>query len=164
MDLAVQAAKRATCTRAKVGTVIVPFESTVAITGYCGSPKRVPHCDDIGCITLNNHCIVTIHSEINAILQAASLGVSIKNATVYVTHFPCINCFKTLVNAGVKEIYYKEFYPYKTKEEIRYFDLIMGNTSNEDFTVWKSNGPNRKNLIEKYSDAIKNKDENKENI
>lgn len=152
MDLAVLAAERATCTRAHVGTVLVPKDSTVAITGYCGSPKHVKHCDEIGCITLNNHCIMTIHSEVNAIIQAASLGVSTKGATIFVTHLPCINCLKVLVNAGINKIYYLKFYPYKSEPEKRLFDLIMNSTDLKDLTILKFDEKREHPLIEKYAD------------
>lgn len=125
MDLAKQAAKRATCTRAKVGSILVPKNSTVAISGFCGSPIKVPHCEDIGCVKLEGHCILTVHSEVNAVLQAASLGIPTEGSTLYVTHLPCINCLKTLVNSKVSTIYFQKFYPYKTKAEKKVFNLIL---------------------------------------
>lgn len=137
MDSAVRASKRATCKSAHVGSILVPRGSTVAIDGYCGSPKGVKHCDEIGCIKLNNHCITTVHSELNSIIQAASLGISTKDSTMYVTHFPCINCLKAMVNARIQRVYYKNFYPYKSEPEKELFDLILDSKRIEIFKFGK---------------------------
>lgn len=48
----------------------------------------------------------TIHAETNAIIQAALHGVSTKGALCYVTHLPCINCTKALINAGISRVVY----------------------------------------------------------
>ncbi len=47
---------------------------------------------------------VTVHSEVNAIANAAKLGVPTDNATMYLNWFPCSNCAATLVNAGIKRL------------------------------------------------------------
>ena len=52
------------------------------------------------------HEQATIHAEINAITDAAKRGVSIDGAVAYITHYPCINCFKALASSGIKKIYY----------------------------------------------------------
>jgi dCMP deaminase len=52
----------------------------------------------------------TIHAETNAIIQAALHGVSTKGATCYVTHYPCINCTKALINAGITRLVYETAY------------------------------------------------------
>jgi dCMP deaminase len=59
---------------------------------------------------VDGHCVRTIHAETNAIIQAALHGVSTRGATCYVTHLPCINCTKALINAGVTRIVYLEAY------------------------------------------------------
>ena len=51
-----------------------------------------------------------IHAETNAIIQAALHGVSTRGSTCYVTHLPCINCTKALINAGITRIVYEEAY------------------------------------------------------
>ena len=58
----------------------------------------------------NDHCIATIHAEANAILQAAKNGVHIANASIYISASPCWNCFKMIANAGIKKIFFGEFY------------------------------------------------------
>jgi dCMP deaminase len=61
-------------------------------------------------LLVDGHCVRTIHAETNAIIQEALHGVSTKGATCYVTHFPCINCTKTLINAGVVRVVYDNNY------------------------------------------------------
>ena len=68
------------------------------------------HCIDEGCLIEDGHCIRTIHAEMNALLQCAKQGVSTEGATIYVTHFPCLNCTKSIIQAGIKRIYYAEDY------------------------------------------------------
>jgi dCMP deaminase len=109
MNIAKQVASRSTCDRKYVGAVIVR-DKTILSTGYNGSIRGMPHCDEAGHMIENDHCIATIHAEANAILQAAKNGVCIENAEIYITASPCWNCFKMMVNAGIKKIYYGEFY------------------------------------------------------
>lgn len=51
-----------------------------------------------------------VHAEQNAVIQAAYFGVSIKDATIYTTAFPCVLCAKILVNAGITEVVYRDDY------------------------------------------------------
>lgn len=100
MKIAYAVSERSTCDRAFVGCVLVQ-EKRILTTGFNGSPKSQPHCDEDGHLIVDGHCVRTIHAETNAIIQAALHGVSTKGATCYVTHFPCINCTKALINAGI---------------------------------------------------------------
>jgi len=109
MNLAVQAATRSTCPRKHVGAVIVRGK-TVLSTGYNGSLRGASHCTDVGCLMHNDHCIRTVHAEANALVQAARNGVSVEGAEIYVTASPCFSCFKLIANAGVRAVYYGEFY------------------------------------------------------
>jgi dCMP deaminase len=109
MNIAKQVATRSTCDRKYVGAVIVR-DKTILSTGYNGSIRGMPHCDEVGHMMENNHCVATIHAEANAILQAAKNGVCIDGAEIYITASPCWNCFKMMANAGIKKIYYGEFY------------------------------------------------------
>lgn len=109
MNIAKQVATRSTCDRKFVGAVIVR-DKTILSTGYNGSIRGMPHCDEVGHIMENDHCVATIHAEANAVLQAAKNGVRIEGAEVYITASPCWNCFKMLANAGIRKIYYGEFY------------------------------------------------------
>jgi dCMP deaminase len=109
IDLAVAAASRSTCSRLSVGAVIVRDKQIIS-TGYNGSLSGAPHCVDVGCLLVNGHCVATTHAEQNAIQQAAKLGVSTAYGVMYVTHKPCLNCFKAAYTAGIKRIVYKDNY------------------------------------------------------
>ena len=109
MNIAKEVATRSTCDRKHVGALIVR-DKTILSTGYNGSIRGMPHCDDTGHMMEDGHCGATIHSETNAILQAAKNGVMIDGAEVYITASPCWPCFKMLANAGIKKIFYGEFY------------------------------------------------------
>src|SRR3989338_10560524 len=78
MNIAKQAATRSTCERKHVGAVIVR-DKTILSTGYNGSIRGMPHCDDAGHMMENDHCVATIHAEANAIIQAAKHGVNINS-------------------------------------------------------------------------------------
>ena len=109
MDIAQLVATRATCDRKHVGAVIVRDREILA-TGYNGSIGGAAHCDDVGHLMVEGHCVRTVHAEINAIAQAAKHGHHINGAAIYVTARPCWNCFKVLANSGIKNIYYYESY------------------------------------------------------
>lgn len=109
MNIAHEVATRSTCDRKHVGAVIVN-EKTILSTGYNGSIRGLPHCDDADHEMLDGHCIRTTHAEANAIAQAAKNGVAVNRSEIYVTASPCYNCFKLIANAGIKKIYFAEFY------------------------------------------------------
>jgi len=109
MTIARAVSARSTCERAFVGAVLVR-DKRILTTGFNGSPAGLPHCDDVGHLMIDGHCVRTIHAEANAIIQAALHGVSTNGATCYVTHFPCINCTKMLINAGIVRIVYEVAY------------------------------------------------------
>jgi dCMP deaminase len=122
MTITRQVAERSTCTRAKVGAVIVRDRSILA-TGYNGAPAGMLHCLEVGCLIyesrtpdgeLEQNCYRTIHAEINAITQAARNGVAIRDADIYVTHTPCIHCLKVLINTDVRNVYYEKAYKLHT--------------------------------------------------
>ncbi|PIN70444.1 deaminase, partial [Candidatus Woesearchaeota archaeon CG11_big_fil_rev_8_21_14_0_20_57_5] len=83
---------------------------TILSTGYNGSVRGLPHCDESGHDMEDGHCVRTVHAEANAIVQAAKNGVAIDSAEIYITASPCWNCFKLIANAGIKTIYFGEFY------------------------------------------------------
>ena len=109
MNIGKEVATRSTCDRKHVGAVIVR-DKTILSTGYNGSIRGMPHCDEAGHMMENDHCVATIHAEANAVLQAAKNGVMIDGSEIYITASPCLPCFKMLANAGIKKIYYGEFY------------------------------------------------------
>jgi dCMP deaminase len=109
MKIAEAVSERSTCDRASVGCVLV-LDKRILTTGFNGSPSGQPHCDEAGHLMVDGHCVRTIHAETNAIIQAALHGVSTKGATCYVTHFPCINCTKVLINAGIVRLVFSNDY------------------------------------------------------
>lgn len=109
MEIAQKVSERATCPRKHVGAVIVR-DRIVLSTGYNGSVRGEAHCTEVGCMMEDGHCVRTVHSEANAIIQAARTGTSIDGATIYVTASPCWYCFKLLANAGIKRIVFGEIY------------------------------------------------------
>jgi dCMP deaminase len=110
IEMALLASERATCERLKVGAVLVKNKRVIA-TGYNGSPSGSPHCIDEGCKVVNGHCVRTIHAEQNALFQCSRYGASSEGATCYSTHFPCLLCCKSLIQAGITEVVY--LYDYK---------------------------------------------------
>ncbi|MEQ6375843.1 ComE operon protein 2 [Bacillaceae bacterium S4-13-58] len=100
---------RSTCERLAVGATIVRDKRIIA-GGYNGSVTGSVHCIDEGCYVIDNHCVRTIHAEVNALLQCAKFGVPTEGAEVYVTHFPCLHCCKSLIQAGIKAVYYAKDY------------------------------------------------------
>lgn len=111
MNIATQVASRSTCRRIPdgVGALLV-VDKQIVSTGYAGSIRGMPHCSDegVGCLIdeKTGGCVRTVHAEVNAILQAAQHGASIRGATLYSTMSPCWDCFKASVNGGITRIVY----------------------------------------------------------
>ena len=110
MGITFQVAKRSTCDRAMVGAIIVK-DRRILTTGYNGAPSGLPHCDAVGHLVVNGHCVRTLHAEQNAIIQAALHGISVAGSTIYVTHQPCLTCAKMIINAGIRRVVYAGDYP-----------------------------------------------------
>jgi dCMP deaminase len=111
MEIATQVATRATCDRKHVGAVIVT-DRYILSTGYNGSGEGEPHCDDVGHLMVDNHCIRTIHAEHNAIRQAQkrNLHAELKGAAIYTTASPCWNCIHRVKEVGITRVIFGEFY------------------------------------------------------
>jgi len=103
LKLAMLASERATCPRMHCGCVLVKDKNVIA-TGYNGSIPGDDHCEDAGCMVVDNHCVRTVHAEMNALIQAAKRGHGVSGATAYVTNMPCTTCAKALVTAGIKRV------------------------------------------------------------
>ncbi|MFH1238452.1 MAG: cytidine/deoxycytidylate deaminase family protein [archaeon] len=112
MEITRAVARRATCDRGRAGCVIAKNKQ-ILVTGYVGSPKGLPHCDDVGHLieatvhsdgVTRNHCIRTTHAEQNAICQAAKLGIPIDGATLYCKMEPCPVCAKMIINSGITRV------------------------------------------------------------
>ena len=103
LKLAMLASERATCPRMHCGCILVKDRFVLA-TGYNGSLPGQPHCEDEGCLIVDNHCVRTNHAEINAIVQATRHGVNIVGATAYITNMSCTTCAKALIASGIKRV------------------------------------------------------------
>src|SRR5208337_928966 len=111
MKLAEDVSTRSTCLRRSVGAIIVK-DKRILSTGYNGAPVGITHCTDETCLRTKynvpsgerHELCRGLHAEQNAIIQAALHGVSIKDATIYITHQPCSICTKMLINSGIKKI------------------------------------------------------------
>ena len=112
MEIARTVAKRATCDRGRSGCVIVR-DKQVLVTGYVGSPKGLPHCDDVGHLmkkvvhddgSVTQHCVRTVHAEQNAICQAARRGMALEGGTLYCRMTPCRTCAMLIINCGIKRV------------------------------------------------------------
>lgn len=105
MSIAVLASGRSPCQRLHVGSVIVKDNRLISM-GYNGFIPGAPHVS----IVKDNHEQAIVHSEINAITDCAKRGVQVSNSSIYITHFPCLNCFRTIASSNIKEIVYLNDY------------------------------------------------------
>ena len=110
MSIALLASTRSCCSRLHVGSIIVKSNRIVSM-GYNGFISGAPHKSHI----VDGHEQAIIHSEINALSNSNRTGTSsLENSTIYITHYPCINCFKAIASSGIKEIVY--LYDYNNNE------------------------------------------------
>ena len=117
MNIAEVVASRSNCSRRHVAAVIVK-EHRIISTGYNGTPRGIKNCFEGGCPRCGSdtpsgkhleECLCS-HGEENAIVQAAYHGISVKDGTLYTTYSPCLLCAKMIINAGLKEVVYKDRY------------------------------------------------------
>ena len=118
MEVANSISKRATCDRGRSGCVIAK-DRQILVTGYVGSPKGLPHCDEVGHQmkkmlhedgSITQHCVRTVHAEQNAICQAARRGISIEGATLYCRMTPCRTCAMLIINCGISRVVCEQKY------------------------------------------------------
>lgn len=109
MEVANTIAKRASCDRGRSGCVIAR-DKQILVTGYVGSPRGLPHCDEVGHLfkhtthedgKITQHCVRTVHAEQNAICQAARMGIALEGATLYCRMTPCRTCAMLIINCGI---------------------------------------------------------------
>jgi dCMP deaminase len=106
MQIAEIVASSSYCARAKVGAIIERDGNIIAI-GYNGTPSGWENkCEDENGITKYE----VLHAESNAIAKCARTGVSSNGGTMYVTHMPCLDCAKLIIQAGIEAVYYRNEY------------------------------------------------------
>ena len=109
MEMAWVVAQRGTCSRLQVGAVIVSNGRVISM-GYNGAPAGMPHCIHLE----DSPCENAVHAEANAIAFAARNGVATEEASIFVTHQPCLACAKLIINAGIKFVGFE--YPYRMED------------------------------------------------
>jgi len=119
MEIANVLAKRSRCLHYQVGAIIARDKQYLS-GGYNGPVAGDVHCADeyIGCAKIKDGVKLPhgsglcrgAHAEVNAIVNAANLGVPIKDATLYVSFRPCLECTKHIINAGIKKVVYLNDY------------------------------------------------------
>ena len=118
MNIAKVAASRSNCLKRKVAAIIVRDKRIVS-TGYNGTPRGTPNCNEGGCPRCNNlassgtsldECFCS-HGEENAIVQATYHGVQLPDSTIYSTVAPCLLCAKMIINSGISNVVYNKDYP-----------------------------------------------------
>ncbi len=125
LDIAGLVSRRSTCRRRSVGAVLVRDKRILA-TGYNGAPTGLRHCLDLGCLreqlqvpSGERHELCRgLHAEQNSIIQAALHGVSVREATLYCTNYPCVICAKMIINAGVTKVVFREGYSDRLSQEM----------------------------------------------
>ena len=105
MSIALLASCRSPCQRLNVGCVIVKDKRIISM-GYNGFISGAEHKSFVR----DGHEKATVHSEINAITDCAKRGVSLNNSKIYITHYPCLDCFKSIASSGIKNIIYLDDY------------------------------------------------------
>jgi len=109
MGVAELAAKRSKDPNTKVGACIVNDRNIILSTGYNGMPigcddDDMPWCRE-GAFDKSKYAYVC-HAELNAILNCD--GRSLVGSTLYVTNFPCNECAKAIIQAGIRKVIFKE--------------------------------------------------------
>jgi len=113
INIAKEIASLSTCDRAMVGCVLVKNGRIIA-SGYNGSLSGHKHCDDVGHMLVDGHCIRSVHAEQNALMVCAKNGIKVDGCVAVCTHSPCPICTKLLIQAGIHEIVYDQ--PYRIEE------------------------------------------------
>jgi dCMP deaminase len=125
INIAKELASASKCVSKQVGAVIVK-DGRILSTGYNGTPSGFTNC----CEHWNNEYTkehhewsktYEIHAEMNAIIWAAREGISIKDATIYVTLEPCSECSKNVIASGIKRIVYEKSYEHTNSKVITKF-------------------------------------------
>lgn len=106
--------KRSPCERLKVGCLLVK-DNRIISQGYNGF---LPGCIHKS-VVRDGHEQATVHAEQNALCDCAKRGVSCKDSTAFVTHYPCIICTRLLLASGISEIKYID--DYKNDDLVKYF-------------------------------------------
>jgi len=121
MGICAAVSVRGTCSRRKVGCVIVNELGHIIGTGFNGPASGLPHCIDSPCPGARfasgeglSEC-QAIHAECNALMQCKNVH---EIFTMYVTTKPCVNCFKMIMSTSCKRVIYRDDYPSDETEKL----------------------------------------------
>ncbi|MBU1449302.1 cytidine deaminase [Patescibacteria group bacterium] len=133
-DIVALVALRSTCLRRQVGALLIKDNNIISI-GYSGACKKVRHCLDLEQCLRDDFNILSgtklefcfsPHAELNAILNAAKIGVSTKTAILWSTHKPCLSCLKAIINVDISKIVYLYDYGNNVSESKSLYSLLVG--------------------------------------
>lgn len=128
MRMAEELAKRSTCARLQVGTVITDANlSNVLGIGYNGNASGLPN----RCDTLEPGRCGCIHSEMNALVKAPG---AIRDKVVFVTSSPCVMCAKLIIQSGVTHVFFRKAYREPTGLEV----LEAGGVATVRYDRWEA--------------------------
>jgi len=142
-NLCVAVASKSSCLSRQIGAILV-FEDSIIATGFNGPPRGVSHCEAVrvempdyhveGEIHYSKECpryaagyksgeglhlCPAAHAEANCIVNAARLGVSVLDTTMYMNcPIPCAECTKLIINAGITELVVEDATWYSTNTEL----------------------------------------------
>ena len=135
LEKAIQYSKLSTCPKMEVGAILIR-EGKMIASGYNGAPIGLSHCEEIEptCYEHENHCQNSLHAEQAILLYCARNGIKTDKSLLYITHYPCKNCTRFLIQAGILKVYYK--YDYKNYENIFKNDLKIIKVNDYE---WNSN-------------------------
>lgn len=112
---------RGTCDRLRAACILVDKNNRLVGAGYNGSLPRHPHCDEVGHLMVDGHCIRTLHAEVNAILHSTG---DLEGATAYVLGTPCIDCVRKLLAKQVNKIIFTRDYDNLARGGEHIFELV----------------------------------------
>ena len=99
-------AENSYCERRKVGALLVKDKMIIS-DGFNGTPQGFENvCEDENGNTKSH----VLHAEANAITKVAQTSNSSRNATLYVTTSPCIECAKLIIQSGITRVVFSEVY------------------------------------------------------
>lgn len=106
LKMALTWAELSHCARKKVGAIIVKDDAIIS-DGYNGTPSGFDNC----CENDNGETLwYVLHAEANAILKVAKSTNNCSGATLYLTHSPCKDCSKLILQSGIKRLVFRDKY------------------------------------------------------
>lgn len=138
MEIAEVVANRGTCNRLHVGAVI-SRDGRILSMGYNGQAAGLPHCEHG---PGEDPCVRAVHAEANSLAFAARHGTAVDQTDMHVTHSPCINCAKLIINSGIVNVYFRV--PFRDTSGVELLGVagvrcVKFNGGN-DFEYWTGDG------------------------